>query len=462
MPTRPVAKSVNKMYSSIGILQSIFSDPNNDLLYNKVEINNTLDSIKQAGQFITALNPRCNQFINALVNRIGMVRIEYLMWTNPWSWAKQGKLEMGETVEQIWLGLATAFPYTEDMDETRVLKKAPNDVLSAFHRVNYRVVYEITVNIQDLKAAFLSYDGLMNFVESIIASTGRSANVDEFAVMKYTLATALLQGYVPAITIPTITKANASDVVTTIKGITNALQFPIGSVKYNRAGVENVTLPEDTFILESTTANAMIEVNSLANAFNVDYVKFMGHIVMHDGLGNYNWARMKQLFLPGEVVEFTADQIGLLNSVELIVMDRKFLQIYDNYEYMDEPFRNGAGLYQNYFYHVGKVLSTSPFHNCIAFTTSQNGAITVTLSPLTASVSTGQSVILQATVDSVGFQILDVIWDVSGNTSEKTFILNGILNVGDDETAKTLTVKATSVADSSKSATSTITVVTAT
>lgn len=472
MPVKPNVKGTTKQYTSIGMLKAAIGDPNNDLIYNEqltkmLEAEPTTASIRQAGNWIMAYVPRMNQFAHALVNMIGMQRIEYLMWTNPWSWAKQGKLEMGETVEGIWVGLANAYGFNTKLAETRFLKQHKPDINAAYYRVNYSVVYPITINRQLLQRAFTSMDGLVSLVETIIATPGRSANIDEFAIMKYTLAITMLDGGMKMVTIPAIDKDNASDVITTVTKVTNDFQFPLPGKEYNRAGVENVVSPEDTMILESTQANAFIKVNALASAFNIDEVKFMGNVVMHDGLGNFDWKRMAMLFSEDETFKpFTEEQIALLNSVDIIAMDRKYLQIYDNYEYMGEPLRNGDGLFENFFYHVSKILATSPFHNAVGFCTVPAGEITISVSPETATASPNQTVVLQATVESAGFADTNVTWSCTGGNQpaggtvngNQTYILNGILYIGDATSGDEITVTVTSVGDPTKTATATITV----
>lgn len=473
MPLRPTVKATTKEYTSVGMLKRILSDENLDLLYNEMLVQQleqepTTATIRQCGQWVTGLQARVNQFTHALVNMIGMQRIEYLLWTNPWSWAKQGKLEMGETVEHIWQGLADGYGFNQEAAETGFLKRTKPDISAAYYRVNYSVVYDITVDRKRLQRAFTSMAGLVDLVETIIATPGRTASVDEFAIMKYTLAVTALDGGIKSVVIPPITAANADAVITTVTEYTNNFQFPLQGKQYNRAGVENTCSPEDTMILETTGANALIKVNALANAFNIDEVKFMGNVVMHDGLGNYDWKRMAKLFSEDPTFEpFTPEQITALNSIELIAMDRKFLQIYDNYEYMAEPLRNGKGAFENYFYHVSKILATSPFHNAVLFTTTPAGAITVTLSPATATASPNQAVVLQAEVKSTGFQDSSVTWSCTGGnqpaadgtvTGNPTYVLNGVLYIGDADAEDTITVKATSNADSTKSATATITV----
>lgn len=458
MATRPAIKAKTGLYTSVGIINSILSDPNNNELQGIPLAQATTESIRMVGQEITSYAARRNQFCKALINRIGMVRLHYMLFTNPWAWAKQGKLEMGETVEQIWIGLAEVFPYNPVNAETNYAKQAVPDVQSAFHTINYREVYKLTISNKQLKQAFLSLDGLVNFIESVIGSLARSANVDEFMAMKYLLAVLLLNGSIRAETISDISKTSADDVVASVAEMTNNFQFP--STKYNIAGVENTTAIEDLYILESARANAQIKVHALAAAFNIDEVKFMGNVVMYDKLGEYNWTRMDKIFAEDRGYQkFTPDQIALLNTVELIAMDRQFMQIYDSVEEMETPFINGEGAYTNYWYHVWKVLGASPFHNCIAYTTSTSSVTGITVSPATATVKPGGSIAMSANITTTGFGSSKIVWSVSGNTKEETTIDGtGILRIAADETGTELTVTATSETTPDVSGTATVTV----
>lgn len=467
MAVRPVVKGVSKVYTTVGMLKALLGDENNELIYNQelvqqLEENPTTQTIRECGQWVMGLMQRRNQFSYSLVNMIGLQRIQYIMWTNPWQWAKRGKLEMGETVEHIWEGLSDVYGFNPEKAETGFLKRTKPNINTAFYRVNYAVVYNITIDEKRLQRAFTSMDGVIDLVESLIASTGRSANIDEFAVMKYTLAVTILDGGMKMINIPALTKATASDAITAVTSVTNDFQFPLPGKQYNRAGVENVVSPENIMILETTNANALIKVNVLADAFNIEEVKFMGNVIMHDGLGNYDWKRMAKLFSEDPTFKaFTQDEITKLNSIELIAMDRQYMQIYDNYEYMSEPLRNGSGAFENYFYHVSKVLATSPFHCAVGFTSTGEGTITITLSPATATASPYQQVNLQADVKSSGFQDLGVTWSCTGGSIDETnptYIVDGILYIGNATSKSEITVTATSNADSTKTATATITV----
>lgn len=63
---------------------------------NEVLIYDDNDSIIKIGQIITNYQPYMNTFVPALVNQIGMVAIERMMWMNKWS-----KFYQASTREQV-------------------------------------------------------------------------------------------------------------------------------------------------------------------------------------------------------------------------------------------------------------------------------------------------------------------------------------------------------------------------
>ena len=83
----------------------------------------------------------------------------------------------------------------------------------------------------------------------------------------------------------------------------------------------------------------------------------------------------------------------------------------------------------------------------------------VAVAPDTVSVETGQTQSFTATVTGTGAYNDTVTWSVEGKNSSGTTISDsGVLTVAADENAATLTVKATSNGDSTKSGTATVTV----
>lgn len=98
----------------------------------------------------------------------------------------------------------------------------------------------------------------------------------------------------------------------------------------------------------------------------------------------------------------------------------------------------------------------TPFTHTITVSTPTVSGVTV--EPNTQSVAKGGSQIFTATVIGSNSPAQTVTWSVTGNASASTTISGGTLTVGSDETATTLTVKATSTVDNTQSGSATVTV----
>ena len=98
----------------------------------------------------------------------------------------------------------------------------------------------------------------------------------------------------------------------------------------------------------------------------------------------------------------------------------------------------------------------TPFIQSITVSTPTVSGVTV--EPNTSNVARGGSQIFNATVIGSSSPAQTVTWSVTGNVSAATTISGGTLTVGGDETATTLTVKATSTVDTAQSGTAAVTV----
>lgn len=111
--------------------------------------------------------------------------------------------------------------------------------------------------------------------------------------------------------------------------------------------------------------------------------------------------------------------------------------------------------------HYWGIKSTSPFKQAVVFTTDSIGVTSVSVSPATATITAGQDLELKASVVTTGFANKSVIWSVDETSAGLGVSINqaGKLSVPSDVESKTeIVVTATSVYDSSKSNTATISV----
>lgn len=442
--------------NSVEILNTIRSDatPYYQQMIPKAAANT--ESIRQIGGIMMNYQPLQNEFLKALYNRIGRVIITSKMYYNPWAPFKKGLMELGETVEEVFVNIAKAHTFNPEKAETNFMKREIPDVRSAFHTMNYQKFYKATISNDQLRQAFLSWQGITDLIAKIVDAMYTAHNLDEFQVTKYMLARNILNGLLYGHTVPTISKENASDIVTEVKTISNELVYDTPT--YNAAGVYSFTEKNDQFIITTARFDAIMDVNVLAAAFNMDKVEFMGHRIQIDGFDRLDENRLNELFAddPGAgYVPLTSDEKAALAAVPAIIVDRNYFMIFDNLYKFTEDY-NGEGLYWQYWYHAWKTFSTSPFANAVVFVPGEQTVTSVTVSPKTATVNKGNMLQLNAVVETTNFAPTSVVWTVDGVNS--TVDANGLLSVGAGETTEILTVTATSTFDDTKKGTATITV----
>ena len=449
-------KQTSLTANSVEILNAIRSNatPYYQQMIPKAAANTA--SVRAIGNVMMNYEPLQNEFLSALYNRIGRVLITSKMYYNPWAPFKKGLMELGETVEEVFVNIAKAHTFNPEKAESEFMKREIPDVRAAFHTMNYQKFYKATISNDQLRQAFLSWQGITDLIAKIVDAMYTAHNLDEFQVTKYMLARNILNGMLYGHTVPTVSKENASDIVTEVKAISNELVYD--TPNYNIAGVYTFTDKNDQFIITTARFDAIMDVNVLAAAFNMDKAEFMGHRVQIDGFDRIDEKRMAELFADDPnagYVPLTEDEKAALAAVPAIIIDRDYFMIFDNLYKFTEDY-NGEGLYWQYWYHAWKTFSTSPFANGVVFVPGVQAVTSVTVSPATATVNKGNMLQLNATVETENFAPTSVVWTVNSEIS--TISATGLLTVPITETAETLTVTATSTFDDTKTRTATITV----
>ena len=387
-----------------------------------------MDNVLAVGAGLLGNETVQNAFIGSLINRIAKVIIQRVSLTNPLAMFKKGPFRNGYTIEQIFVDICRAHKYNPDVAETEVFKREIPNVKVLFHQVNREDFYKQTISQDQLKQAFTSWDGVTSLVTGIINAMYNSNNVDEYAYMKSLFSNYASKNYFTMVKVPEPKDADsARSFLTTVKAYSNRLTFP--SNQYNALGVTTQTDKSDQYLFMNSDIDALADVNVLAQAFNMSRAEFMGHQHLIDDLPG----------LPA----------GL--SVAGILTDRDFFQVYDQTQEMTNQW-NGEGLYWNYWYHVWQVMSVSRFSPAIIFVYGDDSVIptvsSVIVSPTIANISKGRSLQYSALVKTtIKGTDTSVTWSVTGASSSDTKIAtDGTLTVGADETAKQLTIVATTVA----------------
>lgn len=359
MPRKIAVSTLNA--STIDILNTIRANASAQYQDQVPEVATNYD-VRQVGDVFFGYPNLANEFLSALVNQIALVRIRSATFNNPYRMFKKGFLETGETVEEVFVQIAKARDFSPEKAASRELKRTIPDVRSAFHLINWKVQYPVTVQREDLRQAFTSISGVEDLISRIIDSVIRAAEYDDFLLVKYLLIKAVSHGKMKPVAF------NAADplaVASTFRGTSNLMTFMKND--YNAAGVTTVTPREDQYIFMDAQFNAEFDVNVLAAAFHMEKADFLGRLVLIDDFTTFDNDRFADIRAAGtNIEEVTATELGLMTDVKAILVDQEWFQIYDTLNEMSEAYV-GSGLYNNYFYNRWEIVSSSPFSNAVAF-----------------------------------------------------------------------------------------------
>ena len=302
-----------------------------------------------------------NQFLNALINRIALVRVKSAVFNNAYRELKKGYLEFGETVEEVFVNIAKAREFSAEKAESREFKRTIPDVRSAFHTMNWRVQYPVTIQDEDLRLAFMSIDGVQDLIARIVDSIYTAAEYDEYLLFKYLLIKSISHGKM----YPVAIGGTMQSAAIAFRGNSNKLQFM--STKYNEAGVTTTTPKADQYIFMDSDFNASYDVQVLAAAFNMDKAEFMGKLMLIDDFTTFDNDRFDVIRANSDMIESVTDsELTLMANVKAVLIDKEWFQMYDNNNKFTEQYV-ASGMYWNYFYNVWKTVSYSPFSNAIVF-----------------------------------------------------------------------------------------------
>ena len=367
MPNRLAVTTLNA--STVDIINTIRANASAEYQSLVPEISTAVE-IPRVGEVLYGYPALANQFIAALVNRIALVRINSATFNNAYKELKKGYLEFGETVEEVFVNIAKAREFSAEKAEARELKRKIPDVRAAFHAINWRVQYPITIQNEDLRMAFQNAQGVQDLIAKIVDSVYRGAEYDEFLLFKYLIIKAVSHGKM----YPVATGATLKTAAAAFRGMSNKLEFM--SNKYNAYGVTTNTKREDQYIFMDSDFNAEFDVDVLASAFNMDKANFMGRLMLIDDFTTFDNDRFSDITAECDAIEeVTSDELALMANVKAILVDREWFQIYDNLNIMTEKYV-ASGIYWNYFYNVWKIVSSSPFSNAIVFVDNSNSIIT--------------------------------------------------------------------------------------
>ena len=440
------------------------------------------ESIAPIGKLIVNNERYKNAFIND-INVIGLTMINRNYWDDPWeNFTNNGYMSFGDSARELAVDIADVFDYNAyATDVDHFLDNVVPNIYEYIHPLNYQKFYKTTTSDTQMAMAFYNEGGLMTLIDEIISSLYEGYKYDKYIVNKYMLCRRILDGTVTSVQIENYASLTARQRVAAMKNVSNLMTFR--NPNYNPTGIRIATPFSKQIAIVNTDFEADLTTEVLATSFFRNDAEMKSRMALIDGYGNHDVTRLTEV-LGSQFVPFTSDELTALSHIPATIIDDEFFQ---NKTYRLDgasetdvegvfteggregfkrtSFYNPETMKNNHWLHYWGIKSTSPFKQAVVFTTDTVGVTSVAISPSTASVFAGQDITLKATVSVTGFANKSVIWTVDETSAAAGVKINqyGKLSIPSTVSASSeITVTATSVYDSTKYNTATITVASST
>lgn len=316
-----------------------------------------------------------NEFLDVLTNKIIRTKFLAKVFNNPLKLFHRGNVPFGSTLENIFVEMANSKGFNEHFEdggnaENDLIGTLKADVKVSYMTRNFRYKYKVTISEEQLRTAFMNSDGLTGLISDMLKSLTNGAYFDEYSDMR-NLLKEVCQGnkYIEALTgklkseplkstdikqpIKTVTVSNfdakPSNLSEVVRALSGRMKFP--STTYNMAGVKTFSNSEDLVFLTTPEIVAKLDVNVLAEAFNVSKADLKTRTIEVDEL-------------PTKFIASIGGQATDKKCLGILV-DKEFIQMYDTIVTM-KKFDNGSNLTVNNFLHKQGIIANCYFANAVA------------------------------------------------------------------------------------------------
>ena len=301
-----------------------------------------------------------NEFCDVLVNKLVYSQFETMTFNNPLRVLEGDRIPLGYAGEHVYTNPAQARAFNVN-DFAGVLVKYEADVKVEYHTVNSDIQYCVTVARQQLKKAMTSWDNLAEFITQLSNSLYNGAYIDFFRYTKNIVSGAYKENRGVIQQISAVSSADTAKAFVE-KARELFLNFQLPSTSFNAwaknggAGkpITTWTRPEDIVMLVRNDIRAKLDVEVLANAFNIDKTTLLGNIITVDNFDSYDDDGTK-------VFDGSAIVGGIFDKAWFKIKTQDFFM---------ENFYNPNNRTMQYYLNVQRMYNMSLFANGVIFATS--------------------------------------------------------------------------------------------
>ena len=302
--------------------------------------------------FNDAYQPMLNEFVTNLINRIGLTIVRNKTFNNPLSILRKGSMPLGTDIQDLYENPAQAEQYElSNTEMAKLLTITDPDTHVAYYRRNRKDLYTKTISRENLQGAFVSWEKFESYISAITTSLYSGNYIDEFKLTKSLVDGAYDNNKVIVETVTNPTdNASSKAFVKKVRSLFSKMSFPSTDYnaysKFSGAKGEITTWTDKDRLVLMITADALaeVEVETLAQAFNLSYADMQARIVTVDKFEN--------------------------EEIVAVLCDEAWFQIYENIMRFDE-FYNARVMAWNEYLHVWQTYAICPFANAVVLATAQ-------------------------------------------------------------------------------------------
>ena len=281
-----------------------------------------------------------NEFLTTVVNKIGRQEWSSKAYSNPLARFKKGFISHANEIEELYVQRVAGL--TQDKAGETTLKRVKPTVKTLYHTQNFGKCYTVTISDKQVRQAFQAEDGVKRLSDEILAQQHSGVEYDEFVEMKKAISSF-------ATALPSTAKRTITDVTdgATAKALVKQIKKDIAKMQFrstNYCKYEQHTKADDIVLFLHVDYESEIDVELLANAFNMDKAQIPARVVFVDGFTD--------------------------TKLKAVVMDYNAIKVYDTL-YNNESQRNAQGMYTNYHLNVEKIISYSSLFNGASYSTAE-------------------------------------------------------------------------------------------
>ena len=302
-----------------------------------------------------------NDFVG-LLQKVVYTAVYNKTFNNPLAQLEGERMPLGRFIEDVMVNPAKARGFDIN-DFAGILQKYEAEVATQYLATNSDLQYCVTITRDKIRNAFTSWANLEELISGYINSLYNGCYLTRYNQTKGLPLAAFEKGAIKyeVITNPT-DEQTAKNLIRKMRADYNKMQIP--SSKYNAwqdvkgegaFALKTWTNPEDIIVMISADVEALIDVEVLARAFNMDKTDFMGRVIVVDDFSQYD--DNGQVVVDGSMIK-------------AVICDKSFFKIKTQDFAMDSWFNANNRTWQYYLNDV-RMVNYSLFANAKIYTTAE-------------------------------------------------------------------------------------------